>query len=268
MNEHIAEDLRGLAVELDGLNYDPANARLHDDRNLGAIESSLRAFGQRKPIVVRKSDMTVMAGNGTLEAAKRLGWTTIAAVMVDEDRMTSARYAIADNRTAELATWDQEVLTALLGTLDTDSMLELGFSNGDLAGLLDEVGAESATNLEKYTAKIILPIYEPTGDRPAVGSLVDNVRANELVAEIVRHDLPDDIAHFLKIAATRHTVFNFQRIAEFYAHADPEVQELMEKSGLVIIDLDKAVEYGFVKMTEAIAETFATLGHDIGGEDA
>jgi ParB family transcriptional regulator, chromosome partitioning protein len=97
------------------LTPDPQNARQHDDKNLKAIQGSLTQFGQRKPIVITEAGV-IVAGNGTVEAAKLLGWTNIMAVKVPED-WTPAQvkaFAIADNRTAELATWKTEVLSAQL----------------------------------------------------------------------------------------------------------------------------------------------------------
>lgn len=143
MIDHIAEPLRALALPISSLVTDPANARLHPDRNLSAIEASLRVYGQRKPVVVRRDGMIVTAGNGTLEAAKRLGWTHLAAVVVDDDPVTATGFAIADNRTAELATWDNEALAALLDELKVAEVdvSALGWSDEDLAALLAEPGA-------------------------------------------------------------------------------------------------------------------------------
>ena len=97
------------------LTPDPQNARQHDAKNLKAIQGSLTQFGQRKPIVITEAGV-IVAGNGTVEAAKLLGWETIQAVKVPAD-WTPAQvkaFAIADNRTAELATWRTEVLSAQL----------------------------------------------------------------------------------------------------------------------------------------------------------
>ncbi len=71
-------------VAVASLAFDPANARKHDEANLKAIAGSLNLFGQRKPIVVTKAGV-VVAGNGTLEAAKSLGWTEIDVVRVPAD---------------------------------------------------------------------------------------------------------------------------------------------------------------------------------------
>src|SRR5207244_2187746 len=101
----IAQELRSLARPLASLSVDPKNARRHGDANLAGIRASLNAHGQRKPIVVREG--VVLAGNGTLEAAKALGWTHLAAVEYEGPEALARAFAIADNRSAELATWDE-----------------------------------------------------------------------------------------------------------------------------------------------------------------
>lgn len=99
-------------VKLTDLVSDPNNARKHDDKNLEAIKGSLTQFGQRKPIVVQGN--VVIAGNGTLEAARQLGWDEIDIVQVPQEwtKDQAKAFALADNRTAELAAWDQQILNA------------------------------------------------------------------------------------------------------------------------------------------------------------
>ena len=101
-------------VNIDDLTLDPANARKHDEKNLKAIAGSLEQFGQRKPIVLH--GQTVVAGNGTLVAARSLGWKQIQVVRVPESWTADQvkAYALADNRSAELAVWDEQVLAAQL----------------------------------------------------------------------------------------------------------------------------------------------------------
>jgi DNA modification methylase len=117
------------------LTPDPQNARQHDDKNLKAIMGSLKEFGQRKPIVITEAGV-IVAGNGTVEAAKRLGWLDIEVVRVPSD-WTDAQvkaFAIADNRTAELANWNQEVLTSQLLELEAEGweLAEFGFEAFEL----------------------------------------------------------------------------------------------------------------------------------------
>jgi hypothetical protein len=117
---HFMTDLRIETVKVDSLKFDPTNARKHHGKNLEAIAGSLQLFGQRKPIIVTP-DNIVVAGNGTLEAAKNLGWTEIAISRTPVgwtwDQIKA--FALADNRTAELAEWDAEVLKEQLLELDS-----------------------------------------------------------------------------------------------------------------------------------------------------
>jgi DNA modification methylase len=122
-------------IALGELTLDPANARKHEARNIAAIMDSLKAFGQQKPIVVDRRGV-VIAGNGTLEAAKRLGWDEIAIVRTDLDPTQATAYGIADNRTAELAEWDSEVLTSLLDSLNDEMRDLLHFDEKELDALL------------------------------------------------------------------------------------------------------------------------------------
>lgn len=117
-------------IELDQLTPDPNNARKHDEKNLNAIAESLTQFGQRKPIVITAANV-VVAGNGTLEAAQRLGWKDITCVRVPNDWSPEQikAFALADNRTAELASWDKDVLNQQLEELGDNGwqLTELGF---------------------------------------------------------------------------------------------------------------------------------------------
>jgi hypothetical protein len=103
----------GKVVPIAELTPDPDNARVHGDRNMRAITASLKKFGQMKPIVVREQDLVVAAGNGTLAAAVSLGWSKIAASVIPMTDTEFVDYGLADNKTAELASWDFEVVARL-----------------------------------------------------------------------------------------------------------------------------------------------------------
>ena len=132
------------SVPIATLSQDPANARKHDDKNLEAIKASLRRFGQQKPIVVDSSNV-VRAGNGTLAAATALGWESINVVQTNLQGSEATAYAIADNRTAELAEWDDAILESLLQELrlDNDKMLldSTGFSQAEIEEMCSDVDA-------------------------------------------------------------------------------------------------------------------------------
>lgn len=122
-------------IPIDDLTLDSNNAREHNQKNLDAIANSLQMFGQRKPVVITK-ELVVVAGNGTLEAARQIGWKGLSCVTVpdDWDTDTIKAYALADNRTAELASWNSEILLGQLRELNTNdwSVTDLGFKGFDL----------------------------------------------------------------------------------------------------------------------------------------
>ena len=99
-----------------------------------------------------------------------------------------------------------------------------------------------------------VPQYEITGECPTLDEMLNTYKANELIAEIEHSDVTDEEKAFLIEAAKRHNVFNYKNIAEYYAHATPEMQRLMEKSALVIIDIDNAIANGYTTLTDTISE--------------
>lgn len=105
---------------------------------------------------------------------------------------------------------------------------------------------------EKYTGKVDAPIYEPSHARPHLLFCCDETKTRTLIREIEASGLPNDEKAFLRAAAWRHAVFHYERIADYYAHATPEMQRFMEASALVIIDFGAAIEQGFVGLCNDI----------------
>jgi ParB family chromosome partitioning protein len=131
-------------IPIVNLSQDQANARKHGERNLAAITASLRRFGQVTPIVVDQSNV-VRKGNGTLQAAVAMGWDEINCIRTELASSDAIAYAIADNRTSELAEWDDDVLAAQLQGLLTDDAALLdaaGFDEDELAKMLDQFNVE------------------------------------------------------------------------------------------------------------------------------
>ena len=134
---------------------------------------------------------------------------------------------------------------------DLDSV-SIDFSDFDMALDLEdtEEGQEQEENI--YTKEINIPQYEITGECPKLEELVNEEKTKSLIERIEKSDIPNDIKEFLIKASYRHLAFNYQNVAEYYAHADKEVQELMEESALVIIDYNDAIRNGYVQIKKAI----------------
>ena len=145
------------------------------------------------------------------------------------------------------------IANALLADVQTDSEAVQALL-GDLAAEAGIASALSESDDQPYTRKIEAPIYEPKGEQPPLSALYDDQKTAALVQAIDAADIPADVQAFLRIAAQRHTVLHFARIADYYAHADAAIQRLMEDSALVIIDFKRAIELGFVQMTQEIAD--------------
>lgn len=171
-------------VNITSLEPDPTNARKHSQRNLDAIAGSLRNFGQRRPLVVYGN--VVIAGNGTLLAAKSLGWKQIAVTRCPSDwTPEQARaYALADNRTAELAEWDSAILAEQLIELDAVGvdLEEFGFTalrppldpQAEWEGMPD---FEQGDLYGAYKTTIQFPTHE---DADAFFQMIDRPKATRL----------------------------------------------------------------------------------------
>jgi len=109
---------------------------------------------------------------------------------------------------------------------------------------------------KKYTGKIESPIYEPKNKKPHVLELYDQQKAKRLINEIKESNVSDDEKKFLIRAAFRHIIFNYEKIADYYSHSSKEMQNLMEKSALVIIDFEKAIQLNYVKMCDSIKQQY------------
>lgn len=125
-------------VPIDSIQLDPANVRRHPTRNVDAIKGSLARFGQQRPLIVDHRNI-VIAGNGTLQAARELGWTHIQIVRTALAGVEAVAFSVADNRTSETSEWDQQALADTLAALqaeDVDLVGSVGFSAEEFAALI------------------------------------------------------------------------------------------------------------------------------------
>jgi len=243
-------------VALATLHPHPRNYQDHPDEELDHLVHSLKTHGWYKNVVIAQDD-TLLAGHGVVKAALRAGWThgPVRRLPYPSDHPEALKVLAGDNEIARLAIRNEPALTALIQELHTEGipLLGTGWDPAHLEALL----APSATAPDgNYSRTIETPLYEPTGPCPPVGTLADTAKTTQLLAEIDASSLPEDEKAFLRMAARRHTVFNYKLIAEYYAHASAPMQRLMEASALVIIDFDLAIELGYVKLATAIAAQY------------
>lgn len=146
-------------IAIDKLLLDPANARKHGQKNLDSIKGSLAKFGQQKPIVVN-ADNVIVAGNGTMQAAKELGWKEINIVRTDLKGSDITAFGIADNRTSELAEWDDKVLSELLEGLKAEDfdLSAIGFDIDDMNEMIGDKNNAGLTDPDDVPEPPKVPI--------------------------------------------------------------------------------------------------------------
>lgn len=217
-------------------------------KNDAAVEKvalSISAFGFKVPIVIDK-DNVIVTGHTRLKAAKKLGLSVVPCIMADDltgDQIKAFR--LADNKVSEFSEWDDEMLMKELESLGDIDMSLYGFEFPD-----DDEDGEDDT----YSDNTNVPQYDIQGETPDLTELCDNAKTSELIEEIENSDLSYDEKEFLRKAAQRHMVFNYRKIAEYYANASEDMQVLMEKSALVIIDYNDAIMNGFTNLSKKIAQ--------------
>lgn len=118
----------------------------------------------------------------------------------------------------------------------------------------EEEVKENLVEQNKYTVKVEVPQYQITGIKPNIYDLVNISKYYSLKQEIEKSHVTEEEKQFLIYAATRHLQFDYSLIAEYYAHANKEMQELMEKSALVIIDFEDAIKNGYTSLMERFKE--------------
>lgn len=231
------------------------NSRTHTSKQVDKIAASIREFRFLNPVIVDEAG-GIIAGHARVMAAKKLGLEQVPCI--EAAHLTEAQrkaYVIADNRLAEDAGWDNDLLKIELEELQrADFDLSLtGFSVKEQHSILELEEDDD----ERYTKKTTSPVYEPSGEQPPVADLYDSSKHRGLVEQIKSSGLPGDEQEFLIAAASRHIRFDFEAVANYYAHASEECQRLMEASALVIVDFEQAIELGYVRLTEELREAYA-----------
>jgi len=223
--------------------------------NDGAVDlvlKSIKEFGLKQPIVLDKNNVIVV-GHTRYKALVKLGVKEIPVIYATDlsDEQIKA-YRIMDNKSNEFAFWDNDLLKVELESLKAVGYdLDLtGFSLSDR-----DFMSEADELLHSYTEKIVIPNYVPTLTKPDLSLLYDDSKYKELVKKIEASTVSKEVKEFLKLAATRHIVFNYRNIANYYAHSGADVQELFEDSVLVIIDFNKAIEKGYVDFMREIFDS-------------
>jgi len=241
-----------MKLEINKLKPNQANPRIIKDKKFKKLIKSIKEFPEMldlRPIVVDE-DMTILGGNMRYKACIDAGLkevpVTIAKGLTDAQKQ---EFIVKDN--VGFGEWEWDMLA---NEWDSVQLAEWGL---DVWENQDDVIEEED---ETYTRKIVAPTYEPKNKKPELEDLFNTDKADELIHKIKQAKLSEEETLFLSHCALRHTVYDYSKIADFYAHSSKEIQKLMEDSALVIIDFDKAIENGYVKLTKEIAAAYKKNG--------
>jgi len=241
-----------MKLEINKLKPNKANPRIIKDKKFKKLIKSIKEFPEMldlRPIVVAE-DMTILGGNMRYKACIDAGLkevpVTIAKGLTDAQKQ---EFIVKDN--VGFGEWEWDMLA---NEWDSVQLAEWGL---DVWENQDDVIEEED---ETYTRKIVAPTYEPKNKKPELEDLFNTDKADELIHKIKQAKLSEEETLFLSHCALRHTVYDYSKIADFYAHSSKEIQKLMEDSALVIIDFDKAIENGYVKLTKEIAAAYKKNG--------
>jgi hypothetical protein len=239
----------------------PKNWRTHPDAQKNALRGILAEVGMADACLARElPDGSLMLIDGHLRA-ETVADAKVPVLILDVTEAEADKILATLDPLAAMADSDAAKLDELLRNVDTGSeaLQQMMAATAAQAGLYDTLGgdptdegAEGEESENPYTDKVTVPPYEITGPKPPMSEIYDDAKCRKLLADIDAADLPEAEKNFLRAAAYRHVVFNFQEIANYYAHSEADVQQLMEDSALVIVDFDKAIQNGWTRLGHAL----------------
>ena len=235
-------------VNVATLKPNETNPRYIKDSKFKKLVKSIKEFPEmmeKRPIVVDEN-MVVLGGNMRLEASKAAGlfevWIDVAEGWTEEQKK---EFIIKDN--VGFGEWDWDILA--------NDWSEQQLESWGLDGFPFEEEEQEKELLDNniYTTKIETPIYNPSNKKPSLNECINLDKYNNLLESINLSNLNEENKKFLKICAYRHIEYNYEKIADLYAHSNKNLKELIEESALVIIDYNKAIELGYVQLAEEIS---------------
>lgn len=231
-------------IEIEKVKMNPNNPRMIKNDKFRKLVKSIKEFPEMlevRPIVV-DDDMVVLGGNMRLKACKEAGLKEVYIIKFsDLSEEKKKEFIVKDN--VGYGEWDFDLL---LDEWDKEQLIEWGL---DIKDMYSEE--------ENYSRKIEIPIYEIKEQScPSLDSLYNRDKYDIIVNDIKNSNIDEDLKNFLILAASRHIVFDFETIAEYYSWMDKDIKNLFEEQALVIIDFNKAIEKSFVDLTNNISKIY------------
>jgi hypothetical protein len=223
----------------------PKNPRFIKGERFEKLKKSIQDFPEMleyREIVVydNQGEYVIIGGNMRFRACKELGYKELPCKIfpVETEAKRLREFVIKDNIAFGLN--DSDILA---NEWEMEELIDWGMEEFELGGISD---------LEKYTKKITAPIYTPNEEKPNLDDLFNNDLYLKFLEDIDKKDISIEEKEFLRLCASRHIVFDYRKIADYYAYSNKEMQDIMENLALIIIDYKKAIEFGYLKLSEDI----------------
>ena len=231
-------------VKISELNPAEYNPRRMTNKQYEDLKNSLEKFGCTIPIVIN-SDKTIIGGHQRVRIMREMGAELVPVVRVNLSKEDEKELNIRLNKNT--GEFDLDILA---NNFEVDELKDWGFKEIELGLNIDKL-KESI-----YSKKIKAPNYKPLENYTDLDNLYNDEKTQSLNDKINKSKLTKKQKQFLYVASNRHIVFDYSKIADYYASSNKEMQELMEESALVIIDFKKAIKGGYVKLSEDILNQY------------
>lgn len=188
----------GEMVEIGKLKPHPKNPREHSKKQVKAIAEAIKRNGFRRPIVASRLSGTIIAGHGTIEAAKSLGMATVPVDWQEfADAAAEAAFLVSDNHLARMGTTDSKMIAEIMadhGEIDLESF---GFTEAERMVFSKDASGEEAgesSTKKRKTTKNGVEVAEDNGDeQPAlIVANVSKAAARRFSDWKKKHEITDD----------------------------------------------------------------------------
>lgn len=217
------------------------NPRTISKKDFDVLKKSIKNFSSMMEVreIVVDENMRVLGGHQRIKALQALGKTKVKVKKVtgwtDDEK---DEFLIKDN--IANGDWDNDKLA---NEWDKEKLEEWGLplkiaSNSDYKELLE----------------VTIPYYEPDEDKPDEAVLADFSDFDKLNDKITKSGVKGGLEKLLRARAAFFTDFDFQKIADYYAHSDKDVQNLMKELGLVVVIPRDAYDLGMCDFRESFED--------------
>lgn len=245
-------------VNINDLKVDGDNPNIMTTAQEKALEESMNRFGYLTPIIIDQ-DNVIADGEHRLNIYKKFGIDKIPAIQIDMstgDRKL-LRQILNKLKGEHDPSLDAEEFKKLIEAgMQEDLKIFIQKSDEEILTIINKTEDINIEDKDYYTHKIQAPQYTPSNTKPKLNDLYNKIKTQELVNKINNLNISEEEKEFLIATAQRFIEFRYDKIADYYAHSNENIQKIMEELALVIIDFNDAINSGFIRICQDLANKY------------